>query len=78
MATVLLHGIQYGTGAGSSHKIAKQYAAKSTFDILIPSAENRIKVDRQFELPERQDRKIEGNTVSNCCLHGNIIDVVSI
>lgn len=64
--TVILHGIQYGVGTGIHLKVAKQSAARSTLDILIPCARDRIKVDDKYELPERQGGRIQENTVSVC------------
>lgn len=68
MCTILLHGIQYGTGAGVNRRIAKQLAARSTLDILVPFAEERIQMDPAHRLPERQGGKIQEDTVSVCCL----------
>nr|CAG4641387.1 EOG090X0LFN [Eulimnadia texana] len=46
-ATVLINGMQYGTGVGSSKKAAKAEAAKATLDVLIPQMREKILSDTQ-------------------------------
>jgi len=41
-ATVLINGMQYGTGVGSSKKAAKAEAAKATLEVLIPQMKEKI------------------------------------
>ena len=41
-ATVLINGMQYGTGVGSSKKAAKAEAAKATLQVLIPQMKEKI------------------------------------
>lgn len=41
-ATVLINGMQYGTGVGSSKKAAKAEAAKATLEVLIPEMKEKI------------------------------------
>nr|CAG4643157.1 EOG090X04U5 [Ilyocryptus agilis] len=41
-ATVLINGMQYGTGVGSSKKSAKAEAAKATLEVLIPQMKEKI------------------------------------
>nr|CAG4644734.1 EOG090X04U5 [Leptodora kindtii] len=41
-ATVLINGMQYGSGVGSSKKAAKAEAAKATLEVLIPQMKEKI------------------------------------
>lgn len=41
-ATVLINGMHYGTGVGSSKKAAKAEAAKATLEVLIPQMKEKI------------------------------------
>ena len=41
-ATVLINGMQYGSGVGSSKKAAKAEAAKATLEVLIPEMKVKI------------------------------------
>nr|CAG4643899.1 EOG090X04U5 [Lepidurus arcticus] len=44
-ATVLINGMQYGTGFGSSKKAAKAEAARATLEVLIPDMKLKILSD---------------------------------
>ncbi|XP_050524933.1 microprocessor complex subunit DGCR8-like [Daktulosphaira vitifoliae] len=54
LATVILDGMQYGVGIGSSKKQAKLDAARATLEILLPSVKDRIQVNRRHAMNERQ------------------------
>ena len=41
-ATVLINGIEYGSGVGSSKKFAKNNAARKTLEILIPEVADKL------------------------------------
>jgi len=45
--TVLLKGVEYGTGTGSSKKTAKLQAAKATMKVLIPHLYEKASVDEE-------------------------------
>jgi hypothetical protein len=55
-ATILIKGIVYGRGVGSSKKLAKTEAAKKTLDILIP--------DLIRQLEEHKEQKQSDLSVS--------------
>ncbi|XP_060876834.1 microprocessor complex subunit DGCR8-like [Metopolophium dirhodum] len=54
LATVILDGMQYGIGIGSSKKQAKLDAARATLEILLPSVKNHIQINRRHAMNERQ------------------------
>ncbi|VVC41028.1 WW domain,Double-stranded RNA-binding domain [Cinara cedri] len=54
LATVILDGIQYGIGIGSSKKQAKLDSARASLEILLPSAKDQIKINRKQGMSETQ------------------------
>ncbi|CAG0913366.1 unnamed protein product [Notodromas monacha] len=44
-ATVMIQGVEYGTGYGSSKRLAKVNAAKATLGILLPDCKKELKID---------------------------------
>ncbi|VVC25675.1 WW domain,Double-stranded RNA-binding domain [Cinara cedri] len=62
LATVILDGIQYGIGIGSSKKQAKLDSARATMEILLPSTKDQIKINCKQGIPETQ-----GGDVFNGC-----------
>lgn len=54
LATVILDGMQYGVGIGSSKKQAKLDAARATLEILLPSVKNHIQNNRRHNINEHQ------------------------
>lgn len=65
LATVILDGIQYGMGIGSSKKQAKLDSARATLEILLPSVKNQIPVNRRHLMCERPStNNFEGESVS--------------
>ncbi|XP_050422563.1 microprocessor complex subunit DGCR8-like [Adelges cooleyi] len=54
LATVVLDGMQYGVGIGSSKKQAKLDAARATLEILLPSVKDRIQMNKRHAMSERQ------------------------
>ncbi|RWS26558.1 uncharacterized protein B4U80_09098 [Leptotrombidium deliense] len=72
-ATVIINGMEYGVGFGSSKKQAKSDAAQATLEILIPDMKNITqgeskKVDTSMQdLSFFDDIKIEDQRVSELC-----------
>ncbi len=50
-ATVVIQGVEYGTGVGSSKKIAKMEAATRSLDILIPDF-SKQKEEMESQMPD--------------------------
>jgi microprocessor complex subunit DGCR8 len=46
-ATVVINGINYGEGFGTSKKLAKSEAARETLEIFIPAMREKIKPDNK-------------------------------
>lgn len=68
LATVILDGMQYGIGIGSSKKLAKLDAARATLEVLLPSVKNHIQINRRHAMNERPgNSNFDGNTVSIYC-----------
>jgi len=68
LATVILDGMQYGIGIGSSKKQAKLDAARATLEILLPSVKNHIQINRRHAMNERQGcSNFDGDVVSTLC-----------
>lgn len=63
LATVILDGMQYGIGIGSSKKQAKLNAAKVSLEILLPSMKNQISCKHTNEL-QGGTSHFDGDTVS--------------
>ena len=47
--TVILKGVEYGSGTGSSKKTAKLQAAKATMKVLIPHLYEKVREDGEEE-----------------------------
>jgi hypothetical protein len=54
-ATVVINGMQYGTGYGSSKKSAKSEAAKATLEILIPQMKEQLNGKNKLDNSEDFD-----------------------
>jgi len=72
-ATVIVNGMEYGKGVGSSKKIAKSEAARKTLEILIPEIKDKLpqmKKSEETEGPDLSffdDIRIEDPRVSDLC-----------
>lgn len=65
LATVILDGMQYGIGIGSSKKLAKLDAARATLEVLLPTVKNHIQINRRHAMNERpSNNNFDENTVS--------------
>jgi len=71
LATVILDGMQYGIGIGSSKKQAKLDSARATLQILLPSVKDHIPINRRLAMNERQGGHFDGDSVS---MLKNILD----
>ncbi|XP_025424709.1 microprocessor complex subunit DGCR8-like [Sipha flava] len=64
LSTVILDGMQYGIGIGSSKKQAKLDAARATLEILLPSVKDHIQINRRHLMNERQScTNFDGDTL---------------
>lgn len=59
-ATVVINGVEYGTGYASSKKAAKNEAAKATLGILIPELK---KVTDESHQPDIHDLSVSHHTL---------------
>jgi len=63
LATVILDGMQYGIGIGSSKKQAKLDSARATLQILLPSVKDHIPINRRLAMNERQGGHFDGDSI---------------
>jgi microprocessor complex subunit DGCR8 len=54
-ATVEINGTKYGTGFGTSKKIAKSEAARKTLEILIPTYSSQVDIEKAVDNPQGEN-----------------------
>ncbi|XP_071448493.1 microprocessor complex subunit DGCR8 [Hetaerina americana] len=62
-ATVIINGMQYGMGYGTSKKQAKSEAARATLEILIPEMRDKIREDAAITSQPGSNSRTVGSTV---------------